>query len=252
MDVHSDQPPIIRVEDASSFHAQTDWIMAALLLGAAGAVVWFFKLRWNFDFDSPDFNPAIFVPMFLGAYGLKHLTLSVRETLRARRFGSSVLEIQGRTVRMGETIKGVVRTPVELRPRSDYEIRLQCIETFEMRKGTSDSTRNVDRIRWEASNRVPFASVNSKAGIPFGFTLPEPFKKSQPGESGSVQASWVAAINIPGLQNVFAHNQAPRATRWVLEAKAELKGIDYYAIFGVVVENSTRDDGVYVEIPLSS
>lgn len=241
----------IRAEDGSSFHAETNWIMAILLLGAAAGVVWYFKMPMNFDFDSPQFNPAIFVPVFLGGYGLNYLARSILGTVRAKLFGVSVLEIQGSTVRMGQTIKGVVRTPVELRPTSDYELHLQCIETFEMRGlSIDDSIRNVDRIRWEHSIRVARDSAKSKVGIPFEFTLPPPFENPDPSKSGPVIASGLAAINIPGMQKGIAHNEAPRATRWILEIRAPLKGVDYYAIFGVVVEGSTGDRGIAVEIPL--
>ena len=92
------------------------------------------------------------------------------------------------------------------------------------------------------------------SGIPFEFTLPEPFEKppAAASDSGPVSASALVSITIPGMQRVFAHNQAPSATRWVLEIKAPLEGIDYYAIFGVVVETSTRDRGASVDFSLNS
>ena len=249
----SDQLSVIRVDDGSGFHNVTDWIMAALLLGAAGLAVWYFKLEWNFDFDSPKFNPMVFVPIFLGGYGLYHLSLGIRGTLRARSYGLSTLEIHNPAVRMGETIKGVIRAPVELRPLADYVISLQCIETFDMMRDgpglrSGNSTRDVDRIRWEASTRVVAASVNSKNGIPFEFTLPQRFEEPQPSNPDSILTHAVMAINIPGMQDVFAHNQRPNATRWVMEIKAPLKGIDYYAIFGVIVEGTAPQRDLPIEI----
>ena len=257
---NTNQPSGTSVEDGSEFHNVANWVAAVLFLGALGLFIWYFKPTWNFDFDSPDFNPAIFLPFILGGVGLYNLALAVRGTMRAKAFGSSVLEIHSARVSMGQTLKGVIRPSVELHPKSDYEIRLQCIETFEMRgNSTSSSTRNVDRIRWEETIRVAAPSVNSMSGIPFAFTLPEPFEKAdvssenpQPSKLGPFQFSGVAAINIPGLQTVFARNVAPIATRWVLEIEAPLKGIDYYAIFGIVVENSTHDRGASPSIQLDS
>jgi hypothetical protein len=116
----------------------------------------------------------------------------------------------------------------------------------------------VDRIRWEDTIRVAPASVNSKEGIPFEFTLPAPFEKPnaspenpEPAKSG-IKFNALASINIPGLQTVIAHNRAPNATRWILEVNAPLEGIDYYAIFGVIVEGSTYDRGASAEILLDS
>ena len=151
----AEDPFIRKVGSGDGFHTDVNGIVAILLLGAVGGFIWFFKPEWNFDFNSPNFNPAIFVPFFIGGYGLYHAVLCVRGNLRARTFGESSMHIQGLTVRMGEKMNGVIRASVELRPRSDYEIRLQCIETFGMhRSSASESSRNVDRIRWEETIRV--------------------------------------------------------------------------------------------------
>lgn len=171
----AEPPPENLTEDAGGFHAVTDWVMAVLLLGAAGLAVWYFQIGWNFGFDSPKFNPMVFVPIFLGAYGLYHFTLALRGTLLGRKFGSSTMHLEGGDVRMGATIRGVIRTEAELHPSADYEIRLQCIETFVMHRGSGETNRNVDRVRWEAATRVAPAAVNSRQGIPFEFTLPQSF-----------------------------------------------------------------------------
>ena len=254
------EPSNTGVEDGNEFHTDVNGIIAVLLLGAVGLFIWFFRPDWNFDFHSASFNPAILVPFFLGAFGLYYLTLSVRGNMRAKAFGLSTLVIYGPAVRMGETLKGAVRTSVELRPLGDYEIRLQCIETFVMRRNSaSDSSRNVDRIRWEDTIRAVPASVKSMSGIPFEFTLPAPFEKAktsnekpEPSKFGPFEVSGLVSINIPGLQGVFAHNEAPISTRWVLEINAPLKGIDYYAIFGIIVAGSTYDRGTSVEVQLDS
>ena len=246
----AEPPPENPTEDAGGFHAVTDWVMAVLLLGAAGLAVWYFQIAWNFDFDSPKFNPMVFVPIFLGAYGLYHLTLALRGTLLGRKFGLSTMHIEGGDVRMGATIRGLIRTEAELHPAADYEIRLQCIETFTMRRGSGDTNRNVDRVRWEAATRVAPAAVNSRQGIPFEFTLPQSFGEPATSGPGSVVASAVAAIGIPGLQGVFAHNRAPDAVRWIITIDAPLPGINYHALFGVVVKDSTRAGDTEIVVDL--
>ncbi len=252
-------PVTRKVGSGDGFHTDINGYMAVLLLGAVCLFIWYFKPEWNFDFNSPSFNPAIFVPFFIGGYGLYHAILFIRGTLRSRTFGESSMQLQGLTVRMGEKMQGVIRASVELRPLSDYEIRLQCIESFVMhRMSTSESSKNVDRIRWEQTIRVPPAGINSKEGIPFEFTLPAPFDKTgaaagnpTPPKS-AIEFSALASINIPGVQTVIAHNQAPNSRRWIIEINAPLKGINYYAIFGVIVEGSTFDRGTPVEVLLES
>ena len=224
--------------------------MAVLLLGAAGLAVWYFKIAWNFDFDSPDFNPIVFVPIFLGVYGLYHFTLALRATLLRRKFGSSTMHIEGGDVSMGATIRGVIRTEAELHPTGDYEIRLQCIETFAMARSSGETSRNVDRIRWEGVTRVAPAAVNSRQGIPFEFTLPQSLKEPATSAPGSVIVSAVASIHIPGLQGVFAHNRPPDAVRWIVIIDAPLPGINYHAFFGVVVKDSTRAGSTEIVVDL--
>lgn len=80
--------------------------------------------------------------------------------------------------------------------------------------------------------------MNSKEGIPFELTLPNSFEDSQPSTSASVKTRAVVELNIPGMKKIFTHNQRPTTTRWVLEITAPLEGIDYYAIFGVIVEDT--------------
>lgn len=173
----ADPQPATPTEDSGGFHANVDWMMAVLLLGAAGLAVWKFEISWNFDFDSRDFSPIIFVPIFVGTYGLYHFVKALRGTLRSRQFGVSTLALHGGEVRMGAVLKGAIRIAVELRPLGDYVIRLQCIETFAMYRGGYETKAHLDHVRWQAEAKVPHVSANSKEGIPFEFTLPAPFEQ---------------------------------------------------------------------------
>ena len=79
-----------RVEEATRFHSQTDWIMAALLLGAAAASVLYFHVPLVppvFNSDAPNFNPVVFATVFLSVFCLKYAISAVRGTLLGRRFG---------------------------------------------------------------------------------------------------------------------------------------------------------------------
>ena len=202
---------IRRVEAGTGFHAQTDWIVAALILGAAAASVLYpvlyLNVRFVFDPDSPDFNPAVLLPVFLSAFGLKYVISAVRGTMRSRRFGQAVMEMDGQTVAPGETLRGVVRVPVDLAPLGDYEIRLQCVQ-----QDRSTSTSLKDHIRGEQTLRVKAQTANAREGIPFAFMIP-------------TDAMTTANSDLMTAGSV----------RWVLEVNAPLKGLDFYAIFGVEV-----------------
>jgi len=206
-------PRIRRVEEGTRFHAQTDWIVAALILGAAAASVLYpvlyLNVRFVFDPDSPDFNPAVLVSVFLGVFGLKYLISAVRGTMRGRRFGQAVMEMDGETVAPGETLKGVVRVPADLAPLGDYEIRLQCVQQT---RSTSTSTNLKDYIRGEQTLRVNAQAANPREGIPFAFMIP-----------------------TDAMTTANSDLMTEGSVRWILEVKAPLKGLDFYAIFGVEV-----------------
>ena len=210
---------IRRVEAGTGFHAQIDWIMAALLLGAAAASVLYFHVPLVppvFNPDAPNFNPVVVVTVFLSAFGLKHLISAIWGTMRSRRFGQTVLELEGQTVAPGETLKGVVRVPADLAPLGDYEIRLQCVQQQQTYStSTGESTGLKDYIRGEQTLRVKAPTANSREGIPFAFMIPTDAMTTA--NSGLMTAGSV---------------------RWILEVKAPLRGLDFYAIFGVEVRAS--------------
>jgi hypothetical protein len=203
---------IRKIEGGTGFHTQIDWIMAALLLGAATASALYFHVPLVppvFNPDAPDFNPVVFVTVFLCVFGLKHVISAVRGTMLGRRFGQSVMEMDGETVAPGETLKGVVRVPADLAPLGDYELRLRCVEQA---RPTARSENLKDYIRAEQTLRVNAQSVNPREGIPFAFMLP---------------ADARTTTTLDGMTD--------GSVRWILEVKAPLKGLDFYAIFGVEV-----------------
>ena len=185
--------------------------MAALTLGAAAASVlypvYYLKAPFVLDFNSPDFNPAVLVPVFLGVFGLKYLFTAVLGTMRGRRFGQAVMELDGETVAPGETLKGAVRVPAGLVPLGDYKFRLQCVRQESTAKGGLR-----DHLMWEEVLRVNARSAAPGGGVPFGFVIPR-------------DAMSTAESNL----------RTDGSVRWILEVKAPLKGLDFYAIFGVHV-----------------
>jgi hypothetical protein len=203
--------PARRIGEATHFETSTHWFMAALLFGAAIACVWFFKLSFNFDIDSPDFNPLVAVPIVLALFGLRPLALAIRHTMLARQFGASTLEMESESAPLGGTLKGKIRTSTALTPQGDYEIRLRCIEAVRVESPSEPTnSRTEDHIRWEALRRVEARGVNSHRGVPFEFAIPE------------------TALAMPDAR-------AKGEVRWSLEMTAPLPGLDYHALFGVIV-----------------
>lgn len=209
-------PPVRRIGEAASFHVGIDWLMAALLVGAAVAAALYFRVDWNFDLDSRDFNPFVFVPIVLGGFGLRFFVSALLATLRARRHGEAALEVEGEFVAPGETLRGRVRTATDLAPSGPYELRLRCIEAVpHVEVGGGVDRGTYDRIRWEATLAVPAAGLRSSAGIPFAFALPE----------------GVPVAGDPGLKGQI---------RWTLDVRAPGPGLDFATWFGVDVRRRSQ------------
>jgi len=205
------QPSIRRIGESTGFNVSVHYVMAALLAGAAIAAIIAFDIRANFDVGSRDFNPFIGIPLFLGAFALKFLYSAVRGTMLAQRFGESTLEMEGESVPLGGVLKGRIRTSAPLAVTGDYAITLKCIEQLEVSPPTEPTkTRTEDHVRWEGLRKVPAATVNTAEGIPFEFPVPE------------------QALAMPDAR-------AKGTVRWTLEVTAPQKGLDYYALFGVIV-----------------
>jgi len=219
---------IREVWDGTSFHTRTDWIVAVLVLGAAVASIAYpvLHLQMSFVLDpySRDFNPAVLVPVFLFLLGLRQLFSAVHGTLLGRRFGQSVMQVEGRGVAPGETLRGVIRSPVHFEPLGDYEIRLQCVQKVASTMGMT--TRLRDGIVDEQTMHVSARQTDPRKGIPFAFRIPE--------GALSTTVSGTSVLELIGPP-------AGGEVRWILEVKAPLKGLNYYAIFGVHVSpNSSR------------
>lgn len=205
-------PPMLRrIEDATPFHAETNWIMAALAIAVAVGIVWWFGLPLEFDFQSPSFNPAVFVPVALIGYGLWQGVQSLRARAVGRRFGASVFEMQGECVGLGETLLGRVLTARDLNAPDGFQLRLCCVEsTRQSEVAGGPPTRRRDVIRFEKRARIG-AKATSVEGIAVEFVLPRDFTRS----GGS--------------------RPSGQPLRWTLAIEAQVEGARYEALFGVPV-----------------
>jgi hypothetical protein len=194
--------------------------MAVLLMGAAVASVaypvLYLHMRFVFDPNDPDFNPAVLVPVFLSVFGLKYAISAIHATLLGRRFGQSVMELEAGKIAPGDMLKGVIRCPVHFEPLDDYEIRLRCVQRT---RASRTSTNLQDNIREEETLRVRAQGVDPRKGIPFTFVIP-----------AGARSTTILSLNVLDLVG-----GSDEGVRWILEVKAPLKGLNYYAIFGVHV-----------------
>ncbi len=184
--------------------------MAAVLLCAAVGLQLYLRPTIVLDINSADFDPVAFLPIVAGLIGLGYLALGIRGTLVGRKFGATVLEIDGDRIELGRTLKGVVRCATDIAPTGDYVVNVQCIESVPA-VSSINRHRNNDRLHWEATRKIDPKSVDARQGIPVQFDLP-------------------ASAMANGDQRVKG------VVRWVMDIKAPLPGTDFCATFVFAVQ----------------
>lgn len=220
--------------------ALTAWIMAALFGAAAIWVGWLLGWPWILDFDHPDFNPMIILAGILLGICLWNVAKALRWSRRARAFGASLVDIEGRTpVPLGGPFAGRVRTGQAIRATGDFRLVLTCLDVHETRNSSSSSSaspyRNEAFPVWTAEQTLP-ATTDSARGLPFRFDLPgsvgdRPVAPLQPKKNPYFSGS--ISINIPGMRRIFTRNKPPVARYWTLTVTAPTEGPGYRAEFTV-------------------
>lgn len=209
---------ILRIEDATPFHASVDWKMGVLALAAAAGIVWGFGLRLDFDTSAPEFNPAVFVPVLLAAYGALQLIRFLRAGAVGRRFGATVFEMQGTRLFAGDTLRGHVRTARHLPASDGFRLRVRGIESRRIHDTAGAGWRDQDAILWEGEHTV-HAADTANGGIAVEFVIPA--------DAGA------GAKGGP--------------VRWTLEAMASVDGAPFSALFGLPMwagDRRTHEDGL--------
>ena len=188
-----------RITDTSGTEMWTAWVFAAFwnLVSLPGAVL-------GVQAALRDGNRAGFIALLFPVVGVGILVWAVRATLRRRRFGTSLLQLDTLPAVVGHTLEGTVRTPAGLRPTGGFRVLLTCLRRVTTGSGRNRSTS--ESVLWQEERRVPGGGV----GLPVAFAIPADAAPSDSRQSGD-------------------------RTLWRLEVSAEVPGVDYAAVFEVPV-----------------
>lgn len=104
-------------------------------------------------------------------FGVGFVIYAARVTIRFFKYGESVCVITGRAGILNKQMTGLIRNKNEINPKGDYEISLQCIETYST--GSGKNRRTETKIHWKSTIKVPAPGTSSRMGIPFSFDLPK-------------------------------------------------------------------------------
>jgi len=215
-------PGTIAIESANAENATFNLITAVIFWILALLAAWWmhssYGIPLTFNVNARDFCPLVFVPVVFALLGLFFSGKAILDGLRVRKYGTTTLEAG--EVFLGGALSGTIRTVYDLEPLGDYTISLRCIETVVAGSLATKNLHHVDEKRWEGLCTVKRDQVQSSQGIPVNIPIPE--------GSG-------AMATVPGSEIGTS-----TGVRWVLEIRAPLHGLDYYALFLIIVRQRPR------------
>lgn len=175
---------------------------------------WVFALLWNLISSYPLFlipeelregDPAVLIALLFPLVGIGLVVSAVRKTLRWRRFGVSTFRMKETPAAIGGQLRGLITSQRPLADAGSIKLRLACLR--HERRGRSSS----ERLIWEDEKTLTAGAVRATGGIPVVFDIPA--------DCEPASASRLSSSSI----------------RWMLQATAEMPGVDYAAEFDVPV-----------------
>lgn len=217
--------PLHVEKDQAGFDLGKQLTMAVLFLVALILQQIYLPIGWEFDLNSPEFNPLVALPLILIGLICWNLGKAGWHFWHLKRFGAAFMELAvPAPLRHGSKCRGRVRTERRLNATCDYQITVRCVEGYRFHE--YGEVRHVEYVTaWEETRTVDFLMADSSVGLPFEFELPmrgplRPFIERAP-IGNRTYFRGVAVIRIPFLKKkVITHNVKPDVRHWELEVAA--------------------------------
>ena len=165
-------------------------------------------------------QPKIYFIMLFPAFGVFLLVRAVRETMRWLEFGKTCFEMATVPFVVGQSVRGTIQARFSHLPKHGVQVKLSCIHRIVTGSGKNQSTQ--EKIVWRDEKLVPpemLCAGPIGTGIPVEFSVP--------------------ADAMP------TNGANPRAAIfWLIEADADVPGVDYQDVFEVPVFRTKETSSV--------
>jgi hypothetical protein len=218
---HPDQPWLWRSDWASGRISDAGrgamWgsVLFAGLWNLISFPVGFFGVREALQLG----NKAGFVALLFPLVGTGLLVWALRNTLRFRRYGISVLELSTIPASIGNSLAGQVRTSSLIRPDDGFEQVLSCIHRVTTGSGENSSTS--ETILWQEEKRVRGELSRDAAGmsvrVPVSFSIPADAR----------------GTDFSNFRDQIV---------WRLQLSASVPGVDFQSVFEVPVFHTAASE----------
>lgn len=209
--------PVIQTQKGTLEGGGTVWtlILGAIFFGTGGFILW--------TSFGGEFGALIFGLVF-AVVGAGILALSLYRFLRRRRYGTTTFEMETFPGALGGILCGTLHTGVPLQesPPDGFRVKLSCYRRRITRDSDGDRTVSHDLL-WRDEKKI----------------------KGRPASDGTA-LDVLLAFEVPSDQPASTAQKSSNRTMWVLEASADVSGIDYSAVLEIPVFPVEPDDSVIV------
>ena len=181
---------------------------------------WIFAILWNLVSAGPFLalkpqditrQPKVLLVLIFPAMGIALLIWAVRETLRWLEFGKTYFVMASVPCVVGREFRGTIQARFPHAPDHGVRLKLTCVNHIVTGSGNTRSTE--DKILWREEKSVSSGELYSG---PMGTTIPVSFH-----------------VPVDARQT---DTRNPRyAINWLLEADADVPGVDYKDVFEIPV-----------------
>jgi hypothetical protein len=203
-----------------------DWAQGRVVSNTRSSMIgaWVFALFWNVVSAPIIFflpreaakKPVAYIGLIFPIAGLFLLVRAIRYSLEYAEFGRTVFEMSSVPGVIGGELKGVIQSRFPHSPEHGVQLRLTCVRRVTTGSGNSRSTS--EYILWRGETNLPPV---------------QPY----PGPSGT---SIPINIRIPWDSIASDNQNSDNQVVWLLEARADVPGIDYDDVFEVPVFRTSQ------------
>jgi hypothetical protein len=181
---------------------------------------WIIALLWNLV-SCPIFyfvpaetyrrNPLTLLALIFPIVGVCLLVWAIRETLASFEFGKTYFQMTDVPIAVGRELRGAIQARFPTKPEHGIRLKLSCVNIVSSRCGKDQTTR--ESILWRDEHTVPPQGLYAS---PVGTTIPVTFD---------------IPLDARPTDSTDPHN----AIAWLLQAEADVPGVDYKDIFEIPV-----------------
>lgn len=198
-----------------------DWAQGRVFSQTRNGMIagWLFAIFWNLVSAPLAYivpqqaakKPAVYIALLFPVIGVFLLIRAIRQTMAYREFGKTCFAMAAVPGVIGREIQGVIQARFPHSPDHGVHLRLSCVHRVTTGSGDSQSTN--ENILWR--DEADLSSAELCPGLA-GTTIPVTFR-------------------IPWDAQATEKRNSRDEIVWLLEALADVPGVDYHDIFEVPI-----------------